>query len=382
MAQNLKAGGSRSEDLILKMIAQDLDVEDQLPFGKFGEHVLGGLTENSESTRSVNDYVTATSNSHEDSRIDQQILPREVPFSRSSSETRDTSIDRKPKSCENTFSSCSPSVELREACSASTTLPIRKSFNTADEDKCTNPQFIRSWTSRGEEQTNLPKEEQHEHRFRIKYDDPPYLDQVWSDSLSIANMPDPTQFGQIYEHTSPYPPDSPKPPFDRLFVGSPSDPSTWTSPPIRGRSDAKSMCSTYNPDDPSDSPSEHDIFAPAYLEERYAGGMAESRDRVVRYKGVEYTFVAIPWAGKPGWVEREVDRSFDREELGKAMRGRRQCGKRTVRSAERMERARRREEEATVVEIEIGDDETLDSIITGMIAQERREKKGKGKAVD
>ena len=176
MAENLKVGDSASEDLILKMIAQDLDVEDQLPFGKFGVHALGGLTE-----------VSATCNSHEDTRTDQQLLLHEAPLSPPSSETRDNSNDRKLKTCDSTLSSYSPSAELKETCTVSTTLPLRKSFSTADEDKDSYPRFPDSWTSGRKKRTNLSMEEQHEHRFQFKYDGPPHLDNVQSDSLSLLH---------------------------------------------------------------------------------------------------------------------------------------------------------------------------------------------------
>lgn len=97
------------------------------------------------------------------------------------------------------------------------------------------------------------------------------------------------------------------------------------------------------------------------------------------YEGVLHTRIAIPWPGKPGWVERDVDESFGRdyeEESG----GRRGRGGRYVSQNERMAMERRRREEATAVEICIGEDETLDSIIMEMVAKERKDKKGKGKA--
>lgn len=98
------------------------------------------------------------------------------------------------------------------------------------------------------------------------------------------------------------------------------------------------------------------------------------------YEGVIYTRITIPWPGKPGWVERDIDESFgqDYEEGYRRRRGR---GGRYVSQNERMEMERRRKEEATAVEIYIGEEETLDSIIMEMVANERKDKKGKGKAV-
>lgn len=97
------------------------------------------------------------------------------------------------------------------------------------------------------------------------------------------------------------------------------------------------------------------------------------------HEGVLYTRFAIPWPGKPGWVERDVDESFG-QDYEEEYRGRRGRGGRHLSRNERMEMERRRREEATAVEICIGEDETLDSIIMEMVAKAGKDKKGKGKA--
>lgn len=107
--------------------------------------------------------------------------------------------------------------------------------------------------------------------------------------------------------------------------------------------------------------------------------LAQRRYSQVIYQGIRHTSINIPWSGKSGWVECDVDESFDHEYEDDS-RGRRGRGRRYLSKAERIEHERHRKEEATVVEIRIGEDETLDSIIWGIMEKERREKKGKGKA--
>lgn len=97
------------------------------------------------------------------------------------------------------------------------------------------------------------------------------------------------------------------------------------------------------------------------------------------HEGVLYTRITIPWPGKPGWVERDIDESFG-QDYEEGYRGRRGRGGRYLSQNERMEMERRRREEATAVEIYVGEEETLDSIIMEMVAKERKDKKGKGKA--
>lgn len=92
------------------------------------------------------------------------------------------------------------------------------------------------------------------------------------------------------------------------------------------------------------------------------------------YEGVEHTVINIPWGGKPGWVERDLDESYDGD---LSTRGR---GGRFISHRERREQEQRRKDEATPADIVIGENETADSIIMDIIKKESRAKKGKGRA--
>jgi len=115
------------------------------------------------------------------------------------------------------------------------------------------------------------------------------------------------------------------------------------------------------------------------LGDSYDGMDSEENQPQVLHEGVLHTRITIPWPGKPGWVERDVDESFGRD-YEDGDHGRQGRGGRYISRIERMEMERRRREEATATEIHIGEHETLDSIIMEMVAKERKEKKGKGKA--
>ncbi|KAL8832331.1 MAG: hypothetical protein Q9191_000332 [Dirinaria sp. TL-2023a] len=137
----------------------------------------------------------------------------------------------------------------------------------------------------------------------------------------------------------------------------------------------------HNSDSPNYLTVETDTIAAASLSGKCAGDMTSFRYPTVMYQGIEHIAINIPWAGKPGWVERTVDDSFDGDELEDTMGVQHRSILRNLRFAERMGQARRRKEEATAAEIRIGEDETLDSIMAGMVGEERREMKGKGKAL-
>ena len=108
--------------------------------------------------------------------------------------------------------------------------------------------------------------------------------------------------------------------------------------------------------------------------------LADIRYPQVIYRGVMHTNITIPWPGKPGWVERDVDESFH-DDYEEGFRGRHGRGGRYVPLSERMEQERRRKEEAVAIEIRIGEHETLDSIVRAMMEKERKDRKGKGRTV-
>ena len=103
------------------------------------------------------------------------------------------------------------------------------------------------------------------------------------------------------------------------------------------------------------------------------------RTSTIRHEGQTLTYIEIPWAGKPGWIESYVDDTAldyltDADGYGGGRRGRR--GR--VTSAQLKDNQRKRREEEPV-DILVGDDETCDSIIGEMVKREERKRKGKGK---
>ena len=108
--------------------------------------------------------------------------------------------------------------------------------------------------------------------------------------------------------------------------------------------------------------------------------LADIRYPRVIYRGVMHTTITIPWPGKPGWVERDVDESFH-DDYEEGFRGRRGRGGRYVPLSERIEQERRRKEEAVAIEIRIGEHETLDSIVEAMMEKESKDRKGKGRTI-
>ena len=402
MAENIDFEDSASEELILRMIAQDLGVEDQLSYVELGEDVLGELIEDSGFIEPLGDYPTGipsnattfvaasvTGNSHEGTQTDQQLSPQRPPSSRSSSENKDNTNNKQIEAGDSTLSSCSSATEPEHAYSSSTVLPIPESFNIADEHQHTDRRSPEPWTFDEGERIDVSMKGEPEHRSRPIDDSRPFPGQLSSNVPPRNSMSDRSPFDPFHGHTSPYlhiahqslsRPVSREPPSNRLFIASRPDSHISISPRTHERSKAKPMRHMHNLDSPSYSSVETDTFAPANLEGKYAGDVGGFRYPTVRYQGTEHIAITIPWAGKPGWVERAIDESFDRDELESTTGSQRASGQRHVRFAERMEQARRRKEEATAVELRIGENETLDSIMTGIINEERREMKGKGKA--
>ena len=107
--------------------------------------------------------------------------------------------------------------------------------------------------------------------------------------------------------------------------------------------------------------------------------LAFIHESTIHHEGQTLTYIEIPWAGKPGWIESYVDDTAleylnDVVGYGGGRRGRR-GGPNSV-QLEDNQRKRRAEEPVDVL---VRDDETCDSIIEEMIKREERKRKGKGK---
>ncbi|KAL8796286.1 MAG: hypothetical protein Q9195_001401 [Heterodermia aff. obscurata] len=106
-----------------------------------------------------------------------------------------------------------------------------------------------------------------------------------------------------------------------------------------------------------------------------AAELASLNESTIRHDGQIWTYIKIPWPGKPGWIESYVDNTaFDIAGYGGGRRG--LGGGPTLAQLKDNQRKRREEEPVDVL---VGDHETCDSIIEQMVRLEERKRKGKGK---
>lgn len=104
------------------------------------------------------------------------------------------------------------------------------------------------------------------------------------------------------------------------------------------------------------------------------------QESIIRHGGKTWTYIEIPWPGKPGWVESYVDDTAydDVNELMGGFGGR---VRRRGPTREQMTRNQAKKKEEDMVDIVLGEKETLDSIVGDVVMREGRKGKGKGKAV-
>lgn len=115
-----------------------------------------------------------------------------------------------------------------------------------------------------------------------------------------------------------------------------------------------------------------------------AAELASIHESTIQHEGKTLTYIKIPWAGRPGWIESYVDEtaleylsSLDQSGfLGYAAGCHGRRGRPTLAQLKENQRKRLEEEPVDVL---VGDDETCDSIIGEMVKREERKRKGKGK---
>ena len=110
-----------------------------------------------------------------------------------------------------------------------------------------------------------------------------------------------------------------------------------------------------------------------------AAELAFIHESTIHHEGQTLTYIEIPWAGKPGWIESYVDDTaleYRNDMVGYGGGRRRRRGGPTSAQLEDNQRKRRAEEPVDVL---VRDDETCDSIIEEMIRREERKRKGKEK---
>ncbi|CAF9934203.1 MAG: hypothetical protein HETSPECPRED_009140 [Heterodermia speciosa] len=106
--------------------------------------------------------------------------------------------------------------------------------------------------------------------------------------------------------------------------------------------------------------------------------LGSTRQSAIRHKGQTMTYIKIPWAGKPGWIESYVDDTalgYLNDVVGYSGGSH---GRRGGPTSAQLEDNRRKRREEEPVDILVRDDETCDSIIEEMIKREERQRKGKG----
>ena len=106
-----------------------------------------------------------------------------------------------------------------------------------------------------------------------------------------------------------------------------------------------------------------------------AAELASIHESTIKHEGQTLTYIKIPWAGRPGWIESYVDETA-LEYLSDVVGYHGRRGRPTLAQLKENQRKRLEEEPVDVL---VGDDETCDSIIMEMVKREECKRKGKGK---